>query len=183
MRQRHPLPGHGDRPAERAARTVHGWLPVWLLPADGAGGARSRVHPGAAGMGSQGYGCAVACCHPVGGADGLVVRLPDAAPPSRVAGALLAALSRLLPRPQWSILVVTPETLLGWHRRMVRRHWTIQRRGAGRPSVPQQLPARRADRVARPVRWPRKRTAGQPPAETPGRASDGPMSVVVCDVV
>ena len=43
--------------------------------------------------------------------------------------------------------------------------------------------ARRADRVARPVRWPRKRTAGQPPSVAPGRASDGPMSVVVCDVV
>ena len=35
--------------------------------------------------------------------------------------ALLAALSRLLPRPRWSSFVVTPETLLGWHRRMVRR--------------------------------------------------------------
>jgi hypothetical protein len=34
--------------------------------------------------------CAVACCRPVGGADGLVVRLPGAAPPSRVAGAVLA---------------------------------------------------------------------------------------------
>jgi putative transposase len=38
--------------------------------------------------------------------------------------ALLAALSRLLPRPRWSILVVAPETLLGWHRHMVRRRWT-----------------------------------------------------------
>jgi len=46
--------------------------------------------------------------------------------------ALLAALSRLLPRPRWSILVVTPETLLRWHRHMVRRRWTIQgKRGAG----------------------------------------------------
>jgi putative transposase len=33
--------------------------------------------------------------------------------------ALLAALSRLLPR-RWSVFVVTPATLLGWHRRMVR---------------------------------------------------------------
>ena len=53
--------------------------------------------------------------------------------------ALLAALSRLLPRPRWSIFVVTPETLLGWHRRMVRRHWTYPAPARGRPSVPQQV--------------------------------------------
>ena len=40
--------------------------------------------------------------------------------------ALLAALSRLLPRPRWSIFVVTPETLLGWHRPMVRDIGPIQ---------------------------------------------------------
>jgi hypothetical protein len=51
--------------------------------------------------------------------------------------ALLSALSRLLPRPRWSVLVVTPETLLGWHRRMVRRRWTYPAQGRGRPSVPQ----------------------------------------------
>ena len=38
--------------------------------------------------------------------------------------ALLAALSRLLPRPRWSAFVVTPGTLLRWHRPMVRRRWT-----------------------------------------------------------
>jgi putative transposase len=38
--------------------------------------------------------------------------------------ALLAALSRLLPNPRWSIFMVTPETLLRRHRRMVRRRWT-----------------------------------------------------------
>jgi hypothetical protein len=53
--------------------------------------------------------------------------------------ALLAALSRLLPRPRWSIFVVTPETLLRWHRRMVRRRWTYPAQGRGRPSVPQQV--------------------------------------------
>jgi putative transposase len=35
--------------------------------------------------------------------------------------ALLAALSRLLPRVRWSIFLVRPETLLRWHRRLVRR--------------------------------------------------------------
>src|SRR4029453_4996547 len=53
--------------------------------------------------------------------------------------ALLAALSRLLPRPRWSIFTVTPETLLGWHRRMVRRRWTYQALPRGRPSVPEQV--------------------------------------------
>ena len=38
--------------------------------------------------------------------------------------ALLAALSRLLPRRRWSVFVVRPAALLGWHRCMVRRHWT-----------------------------------------------------------
>jgi putative transposase len=38
--------------------------------------------------------------------------------------ALLAALSRLLPRARWSVFLVRPETLLRWHRRMVRRRWT-----------------------------------------------------------
>jgi putative transposase len=50
--------------------------------------------------------------------------------------ALLAALSRLLPRPRWSIFVVTPETLLRWHRHMVCRHWTYPARPRGRPPIP-----------------------------------------------
>ena len=38
--------------------------------------------------------------------------------------ALLAALSRHLPRARWSVFLVKPETLLAWHRRLVRRRWT-----------------------------------------------------------
>ena len=30
---------------------------------------------------------------------------------------MLAALSRRLPRARWSVFLVKPETLLGWHRR------------------------------------------------------------------
>jgi hypothetical protein len=39
--------------------------------------------------------------------------------------ALLAALSRLLPRARWSVFLVRPETLLRWQRRMVARRWTL----------------------------------------------------------
>src|SRR5664280_2264591 len=37
---------------------------------------------------------------------------------------LLASLVRLLPRERWSIFLVTPATLLRWHREWVARHWT-----------------------------------------------------------
>jgi putative transposase len=53
--------------------------------------------------------------------------------------ALLAALSRHLPRARWSVFVVKPETLLGWHRRLVRRRWTYATVSMGRPPVPNQV--------------------------------------------
>jgi putative transposase len=43
--------------------------------------------------------------------------------------ALLAAISRPLPRAQWSCLLVTPQTLLRWHRRLIAGTWTYPRRG------------------------------------------------------
>jgi putative transposase len=46
----------------------------------------------------------------------------------------LAAASRLLPRGSWSSFLVTPATLLRWHRRLVANRWTHSRR-AGRPPI------------------------------------------------
>jgi len=49
--------------------------------------------------------------------------------------ALLAALVRLLPSPQRRGLIVTPQTLLRWHRELIRRRWTQPRQSPGRPPV------------------------------------------------
>jgi putative transposase len=53
--------------------------------------------------------------------------------------ALLAAISRTLPRDRWSCFLVKPETLLGWHRRLVAGAWTYPHRGTGRPPLDQEL--------------------------------------------
>jgi transposase InsO family protein len=48
----------------------------------------------------------------------------------------MAAISRALPRARWSSFVVSPQTLLRWHRELVRRKWTYARRSAGgRPPI------------------------------------------------
>jgi putative transposase len=47
----------------------------------------------------------------------------------------LSAASRLLPLRRWPAFVVTPETLLRWHRKLVPRRWTYPRHGAGRPPI------------------------------------------------
>jgi transposase len=49
--------------------------------------------------------------------------------------ALLAAVSRVLPRGRWSCFLVKPETLLRWHHRLVAGAWTYPRRGQGRPPL------------------------------------------------
>ena len=50
---------------------------------------------------------------------------------------MLAALIDRLPRTAWSALLVRPETVLGWHRDLVRRKWAAYRRRPrrGRPPL------------------------------------------------
>ncbi len=47
--------------------------------------------------------------------------------------AFLAAANRALSPDRWGSFMVTPQTLLRWHRELVRRKWTYRRRGPGRP--------------------------------------------------
>jgi putative transposase len=53
--------------------------------------------------------------------------------------ALLAALSRALPRCHWSCFFVKPDTLLRWHRRLVAGAWTYPHCRPGRPPLDQEL--------------------------------------------
>jgi len=50
--------------------------------------------------------------------------------------ALMAALTRLLPTRRRLGLLVTPATVLSWHRRLVSRRWTTQAAPRGRPAIP-----------------------------------------------
>jgi putative transposase len=55
--------------------------------------------------------------------------------------AILAALSRHLPRNRWRSFMVTPDTLLRWHREAAKRKWRRwrTRRGPGRPPMSDEL--------------------------------------------
>jgi putative transposase len=50
--------------------------------------------------------------------------------------AVIAALARLLPACRRCGLLVTPSTILRWHRRLVRRRWTTPHTRPGRPAIP-----------------------------------------------
>ena len=52
------------------------------------------------------------------------VARPRYAPTDRL---VLATLARLLPRERWSAFLVTPATLMRWHRELVRHRWTYAR--------------------------------------------------------
>jgi putative transposase len=56
---------------------------------------------------------------------------PRFAPDDR---AILTALARVLGRERWSLLLVKPDTIVRWHRRLVAKHWTYPHR-PGRPTT------------------------------------------------
>ena len=52
----------------------------------------------------------------------------------------MAAMSRTLPRARWSSFVVSPQTLLRWHRELVKRKWTYKRISVGgRPPITEEV--------------------------------------------
>jgi putative transposase len=66
----------------------------------------------------------------------VVLRRQQPRPSLRAADrAFLAALSRMLPPRGRHGLIVTPQTLLRWHRQLVRRRWAQPQRSGGRPPV------------------------------------------------
>jgi hypothetical protein len=73
---------------------------------------------------------------------------------------LLAAASRLLPRPNWQSFMVTPATLLRWHRRLVARRWTYGGR-RGRPPVDEEIRAPVLRLARENPRWGYQRIAGE----------------------
>jgi hypothetical protein len=73
----------------------------------------------------------------------------------------LAAANRLLGRASRPSFFVRPDTLLGWHRQLVRRRWTYAGRRPGRPAVSEEI-HQLVPRLAREnPRWGYQRIVGE----------------------
>jgi len=86
------------------------------------------------------------------------VSRPEFQPADR---ALLALLSSAVPRVRWSIFLVTPATILRWHRRLVTRKWTQPYCRGGRPPLAEQVVALILRLARENPRWGYRRIQGE----------------------
>jgi putative transposase len=63
---------------------------------------------------------------------------PRYTPADRLA---LAVLAKFLPRERWAVFLVTPATLLRWHRELIARRWTYPKTGRERRGLDEQVVA------------------------------------------
>jgi len=77
--------------------------------------------------------------------------------------ALLAAVSRVLPRARWSCFFVKPDTLLRWHRRLVAGAWTYPHRPTGRPPLDEDIQQLIVRLARENPRWGYQRIQGELP--------------------
>jgi putative transposase len=52
---------------------------------------------------------------------------------------MITALARVIRRDRWSGFIVTPATILRWHRELVARRWTYRGKRTGRPPLDPEL--------------------------------------------
>jgi putative transposase len=73
----------------------------------------------------------------------------------------LAAASRLLSRASRPSFFIRPDTLLGWHRQLVRKRWTYAGQAPGRPAVAEEIRALVLRLARENPRWGYQRIVGE----------------------